>query len=944
MAGEWWSDLREAGDWSQYGKVLGEFRVRYTYPTLQLRERGDEVLDHTPELKRVLGAAPSGTTFCNHSSSNRGTAPDWRYVELLLRIATRKHALLTKAPDQGDALVGWWAQQHQRLGGSTGTFRVTASPDVPQELIEAFGGPAAGTTPPRTPPTETVDGPGPVAEPAVPRPRPAAPPPPSPTVAPFLIGSLPTRASAFQDRTGVRDKVDRACEGRATTAMTQVFSGGGGVGKSQLAASYAHQALAAGTEVVVWVDAAESDQITTLYAQAARRLEVAGTGSENAESDARAFMDWLSTTTRSWLVVLDDLTDLDAADAWWPPPALTGNGRVLATTRRREALLSGAGRTVIPVDTYTPDEAAAYLHERLTAEGITDPPEDHAALATALGHLPLALSHAAAYMINEGVSSSEYLDLFTDSTRRLDDVMPRGADTERYGREVAAALLLSLDAAQKSDPVGLATPALRLAAVLDPAGHPRTLWASASLDAHMRAQRGEQADSGPAPTGAARSALRLLHRYGLLTDDARNGARAVQIHALTARAALEITPPTELPAIVDAAANALVEIWPEADHTDRELHAVLRANTDVLHTHAGDLLWHADRRDVLYRTGQNLSNTGLYAAAAIYWQRLAAESERLLGSEHPDTVIAWANLAASYGRAGRTEEAIGIEERVVAVRERLLGSDHLGTVRGWANLAVSYGHAGRVQEAVGIEERVVAVRERLLGSEHPDTAIAWANLAASYGRAGRTEEAIGIAERVVAVRERLLGSDHLDTVRGWANLAVSYGHAGRVQEAVGIEEQVMADRERLLGPDHPDTVLARGNLSVSYAEAGRVQEAIGIGERVVADRERLLGSDHPDTVRARGNLAVSYAEAGRVQEAIGIEGRVVADCERLLGSDHPDTVRARGNLAVSYAEAGRVQEAIGMGEQVVADSERLLGPDHPDTVRARENLAAMRDE
>ncbi|WP_098011473.1 FxSxx-COOH system tetratricopeptide repeat protein [Streptomyces sp. sk226] len=901
MAGEWWRDLREAGDWSQYGKVLGEFRVRYTYTTLQLRERGDEVLDHTPELKRALGAAPSATTFCNHSSPGRATEPDWRYVELLLRIATRKHALLTKGPDQGDALVGWWAQEHQRLGGSTGTLRVTASPDVPQELIEAFGGPATGTTPPRRPPTETGHGPGLVAEPVVPRPRPAAP-PPSPAGAPVLIGSLPTQASAFQDRTGVRDKVDRACEGRATTAMTQVFSGGGGVGKSQLAASYAHQALAAGTEVVVWVDAAESDQITTLYAQAARRLEVVGTASENAESDARAFMDWLSTTTRSWLVVLDDLTDLDAADAWWPPPALTGNGRVLATTRRREARLSGVGRTVIPVDTYTPDEAAAYLHERLTAEGITDPSEDHAALATALGHLPLALSHAAAYMINEGVSSSEYLDLFTDSTRRLDDVMPRGADTERYGREVAAALLLSLDAAQKSDPVGLATPALRLAAVLDPAGHPRTLWASASLDAHMRAQRGEQADSGPASTGAARSALRLLHRYGLLTDDARNGARAVQIHALTARAALEITPPTELPAIVHAAANALVEIWPEADHTDRELHAVLRANTDVLHAHAGDLLWQADGYRVLDRAGQNVLNAGLHTAATIYWQRLAADSERLLGSDDPDTVSVRANLAASYGQAGRVQEAIGIEEQVVTDSERLLGSDDPDTVTAWANLAASYWQVGRVQEAIGIEEQVVADRERLLGSEHPDT------------------------------------------VSARANLAVSYGQVGRVKEAVVIGEQVVADRERLLGSEHPDTLRARANVAMSYGRAGWVEEAVVIGEQVVADGERLLGSEHPDTVTAWANLSALFWRAGRVQEAIGIEERVVADRERLLGSEHPDTVSARVNLAVSYEEVGRVQEAIGMGEQVVADSERLLGPDHPDTVIARENLAAMRGE
>ncbi len=53
-----------------------------------------------------------------------------------------------------------------------------------------------------------------------------------------------------------------------------------------------------------------------------------------------------------------------------------------------------------------------------------------------------------------------------------------------------------------------------------------------------------------------------------------------------------------------------------------------------------------------------------------------ADRERLLGDDHPDTLTARANLAASYQQAGRTSEAIAILGRVVADRERLLGDDH----------------------------------------------------------------------------------------------------------------------------------------------------------------------------------------------------------------------------------------------------------------------------
>ncbi|MFD3679877.1 tetratricopeptide repeat protein [Streptomyces sp. NPDC058613] len=771
MVGEWWTDLRNASTWSEYGRVLGEFRVQFTYPTTQLAERGDEVLTLTPELKRVLGKAPSGTTFCNHSTSNRGTEPDWRYVELLLRIATRKAALRMNAQDQAEDLVALWAREHQRLGGTTGSIQISSVKDVSEGLIEALTGPPAGpattAAPQRTSPAEP---------PGVPITVPAARlSPPSPAAAtPVLIGTVPKKASAFQNRTPVRQRIDQARKNQSTTILTQVLSGGGGVGKSQLAAAYAHQALAAGTELLVWVSATETEQITTLYAQAAHRLEVPGAQGQDAESDAQAFLAWLATTTRSWLVILDDLTDLDAADPWWPPPSLTGNGWVLATTRLREARLSGAGRVVIPVDTYTEEEAAAYLRDRLTSAETTHLIDDHAAeLAAALGHLPLALSHAAAYMINEDVNCSQYLQLFNDSTARLDDLLPRHADTERYGRKVAAALLLSLDVAQKCEPIGLAVPALRLAAVLDPAGHPRTLWTGESFNGHLHTHSAAQPEASPASTGTARAALRLLHRYGLLTDDARNGPRAVQVHALTARAALEITPPAELPATVHAAASALLEVWPEADHTDSALSAVLRANTDVLHTHAGDLLWEPDGHPVLYRAGNSLIATGLYTAASAHWHHFAADSERLLGPDHPYTVTARSNLATSYWQAGRTAEAIVLLKQVVADRERLLGPDHPNTVTARANLAASYWQAGRTAEAIGIEGQVVADYERLLGPDHPYTVTARSNLATSYWQAGRTAEAIVLLEQVVADRERLLGSDHPDTVTARANLAAT---------------------------------------------------------------------------------------------------------------------------------------------------------------------------
>ncbi|MFF3950546.1 tetratricopeptide repeat protein [Streptomyces sp. NPDC001902] len=726
-----------------------------------------------------------------------------------------------------------------------------------------------------------------------------------------------------------------------------VLSGGGGVGKSQLAAALAQQALAAGTELVVWVNAADMAQVVTGYAAAALGVQADGARGEDAESDARAFKRWLASTSRSWLVVLDDVADTESIKLWWPPSWSNGDSRVLATSRRRDALMSGGGRAVVDVGTYAPDEAVAYLRQRFTDTDMSRLLDAQATdLLCELGHLPLALSHAAAYMINEDVPCASYLRLFTDQRSRLEAMLPPEADTEGYGRPVAAALLLALDAVRRRDPVGVAAPALCLTAHLDPVGHPLSLWADAAVTGYLSAHR--SMPSGPADTlvepaevtaERARFVLRLLHQYSLITFGSEDGARGVSMHALTARAARENAPANLVTAAVPAAADALAAIWPESDHTDWDLAAVLRANTVTLAAVSGDLLWQRDGHPVLGRAGASLWGAGLYTAAVSYFERLAADAERLLGGEHAETLEARSALATAYRMAGRLEEAISRGEWAAADAERLLGDDHPTTVRAYANLANSYALAGRTAEAIAIGTRVVTELERLRDQDAPDTVLARSNLAAYYSQAGRTAEAIAIGTRVVTEHERLWHQDAPATVLARSNLAAYYTQAGRTAEAIALGERVVADRERILEPDHPDALASRSILAGSYAEAGRAAEAIALGERVVADRERILGEGHPTTLESRVNLAGYYHRAGRTGEAITLTERAVADAERLLGNDDPVAVVARGNLAALHFETGHVDEAIVLGERVVADAERILGTGHPDTRRIRDCLA-----
>ncbi|MFD5559302.1 hypothetical protein [Kitasatospora griseola] len=127
-------------------------------------------------------------------------------------------------------------------------------------------------------------------------------------------GAVPPPATAFQPREGLRAELDQVRVRHAV--LTQVLSGGGGVGKSQLAAACARRAHAEGADVLVWADAADSSRIVAAYAQAAYRAGVPGADGRDAERDAGVFLDWLAVTDRTWLVVLDDLADIEDARPW----------------------------------------------------------------------------------------------------------------------------------------------------------------------------------------------------------------------------------------------------------------------------------------------------------------------------------------------------------------------------------------------------------------------------------------------------------------------------------------------------------------------------------------------------------------------------------------------------------------------------------------------------
>ncbi|WP_371571353.1 tetratricopeptide repeat protein [Streptomyces canus] len=777
---------------------------------------------------------------------------------------------------------------------------------------------------------------------------------------PRLVGPIPPAALAFQHRAEadqlramLEDGGTAVLEGRSAgrIPVAGALVGLGGVGKSQLAADYARTVLADGTvDLVVWVTATERPAIIDRLAQAGR--ELCASGLADPEQAARAFLAWLapkrSAAPLRWLVVLDDLTLPGDMNDLWPPAS--PQGRTLVTTRRQDAALTGPGRNRLQVGLFTPGQAIAYLSEALAAYERTAHDEDLAALAAALGHLPLALSQAAAYLADTGSTISAYRQALADRATALHDLAP-DLLPDQQSHTVAAAWALSIDHADTLKPEGLARPLLQLAACLDPYGIPATVLTSGPARTYLAHHRTSRPDNQPAesrtksaaevePVSAAEveRAISALRRLSLLTYTPDTPATAVRVHQLLQHAVRDTLTPDQRYETAHAAADSLIDAWPDIER-DTQLAQALRANTTALTAQTEAELHRPNAHRVLHRSGHSLGEAGQVTAARDHFQYLTKTTHRHLGPDHPDTLTTRGNLATWQGQAGDAAGAAKAYADLLTHMIRVLGPDHPATLPTRSNLASWRGEAGDAAGAAEAYADLLTDLIQALGPDHPATLTTRSNLATWQGQAG---DATGAAEAftdLLTDRIRVLGPDHPDTLITRSNLASWRGEAGDAAGAAEAFTDLLTDRIRVLGPDHPDTLITRSNLATWQGQAGDATGAAEPYAGLLTHMIRVLGPDHPDTLTTRSNLATWQGQAGDATGAAETYADLLTHMIRVLGPNHPATLTTRSNLASWRGEAGDATGAAEAFTDLLTDRIRVLGPDHPDTLTTRNNLA-----
>jgi hypothetical protein len=244
---------------------------------------------------------------------------------------------------------------------------------------------------------------------------------------PVRSGVLPALADRFTARPESSPDLNVALDRSAVIALTpRARRAGAGsphdllrcTGKTQLAVYHAESLWRArALDLLVWIDGSSRASILTGYVEAVGSL----TGilpQGPAEPIAMSLLSWLRDTSRRWLIVLDDVPNIDVLQGLWPQGAA---GKLVITTPNSQAVAGLRDVHAVEIGPFSPREAMSYLVGRLSA----DPDQRRGAidLIEDLGCQPLALAQATATIVSSWLTCTDYRGQFY---RRMGDFTSSG--------------------------------------------------------------------------------------------------------------------------------------------------------------------------------------------------------------------------------------------------------------------------------------------------------------------------------------------------------------------------------------------------------------------------------------------------------------------------------------------------------------------------------------
>jgi hypothetical protein len=225
---------------------------------------------------------------------------------------------------------------------------------------------------------------------------------------------------------------------------------------------------------------------------------------------------------------------------------------------------------------------------------------------------------------------------------------------------------------------------------------------------------------------------------------------------------------------------------------------------------------------------------------------------KVLGVEHPDTLLSMGDLAWTVADQGRAAEAEELYRKVVELQSKVLGLEHPDTLVSMGDLAMTVACQGRAAEAEVLYRQVLELQSKVLGPEHESALLTMSCLAEAVTNLGQVAEGEELYRHVLELQSKVLGSEHQHTLCTESKLASTIADHGRATAAAGLQQYPNFEWNDVLDPEQPDT--SRNLPLVGTVESDGAEVADAEHYLVEAEQPTSLGVDAESSLAAISRL------------------------------------------------------------------------------------------
>ncbi|CBF80763.1 hypothetical protein AN8541.2 [Aspergillus nidulans FGSC A4] len=127
--------------------------------------------------------------------------------------------------------------------------------------------------------------------------------------------------------------------------------------------------------------------------------------------------------------------------------------------------------------------------------------------------------------------------------------------------------------------------------------------------------------------------------------------------------------------------------------------------------------------------GSVLAYQGKYEEAEVMHRQALRGREKVLGPEHPNTLVSVSQLGSVLAGQGKYEEAEAMHRQALQGYKKVLGPEHPNTLISMQNLAIAVKGLGNISDALSLTRNCADLRNKALGSNHPHAIVSSNTLA-----------------------------------------------------------------------------------------------------------------------------------------------------------------------------------------------------------------------